>query len=331
MVLKAARREAGEKGVLLAMYSETFIELPAIFDLPRLVRDYCLVLEPSTWGYQDPAFLLYHGADADVFVLAQHRQDFEYLATHGHHLVPVRLGAGDWVNPDAFQPRPGAGFEYDVAMVSAWDPVKRHSVLFDALAAIRSRRGRVLSVALVGYPMRWRRDHIERLLDRCGVSAQCTIYESVPPAQVADIVSRSRVSLLLSRREGANRAIYESLFCNTPVLVPRDHLGVNLEVVNAATGRLFSDSELPEALLSVIDGREAFRPREWALAHTGWEVSTAHLNAALKEAATRRGEPWTEDIAGRKSEPNLRYARAGAHREFETAYLALEEYLRPAE
>ena len=53
------------------------------------------------------------------------------------------------------------GFDFDLVMVSAWDPVKRHHALFEALRRLRDRHGRVLRAALVGYPMRWRSERIE--------------------------------------------------------------------------------------------------------------------------------------------------------------------------
>ncbi len=328
MALKSPDPSKGEKGVLLAMYSPTFPELVAVFDHARLFDRYRLVLEPSTWGYQDPALLLYLGAEAEVVVLAQRREDYEYLLAHGRNLKPLRLGAGDWIDPGQFRPAPREGFDFDLVMVSAWDPVKRHHALFEALRRLRDRHGRVLRAALVGYPMRWRRERIEAMMRRWGVAEQCTLFELVPPSRVAEIVSRSAVSLLLSHREGANRAIYESLFCDTPVLVPRHHIGVNLDHVNADTGLLFDDDALAPALLAAIDGRGSFRPRAWALANTGWANSTRRLNSFLREMALGRGEPWTRDIAERKNAPNLRYVRPGAYREFEAAHLGLEEYLR---
>ena len=331
MLLKAADPSTGERGVLLVMYSHGLRELPAVFDLAGLASRYRIVIEPSWWGYQDAGFLLYHGSDLDGVVLAQRREDFDYIRDHGRNLIPVRLGAGDWADPDLFRPREDGERPHDVVMVAAWDPFKRHAVLFEALAAIRRRHGRRLRTALVGYPLGWDRARIEALAERHGVLEDCSFFESVPPEVVASVVGGARAFVLLSRREGANRALYESLFCDTPVLVPRGHRGVNLDHVNAATGLLFDDPDLPQAILTVVDGAERFSPRQWALAHTGWERSTHALNDALREPALRRGEPWTRDIVGRRNAPNLRYASAGLYREFEAEYAALAGWLRPVD
>ncbi len=330
MVLKAADPSTGERGVLLVMYTHGLRELPAVFDLAALAGHYRIVIEPSWWGYQDAGLLLYHGSDLDGIVLAQRGEDYDYIRDHGYNLRPLRLGAGDWVDPVLFRPREDGERPHDLVMVAAWDPFKRHAVLFEALAAIRRRHGRRLRIALVGYPLGWDRARIEALAGRHGVLEDCTLFESVPPEVVASVVGGARAFVLLSRREGANRALYESLFCNTPVLVPSGHRGVNLDHVNAATGLLFEERDLAQAILAVVEGGQRFHPREWALAHTGWERSTHTLNDALRELALRWREPWTRDIAGRRNAPNLRYARAGLYREFETEYTALSRWLRPA-
>ena len=70
IVLKAHDEASGEKGVLYLMYGESIRQFPALFDLRRLASKYMIVLEPSWWGYEDAAFLLYLGSDLDVVVLA---------------------------------------------------------------------------------------------------------------------------------------------------------------------------------------------------------------------------------------------------------------------
>jgi glycosyltransferase involved in cell wall biosynthesis len=213
-------------------------------------------------------------------------------------------------------------------MVSAWGPVKRHEELFRTLAKLRAH-GRTLRVALIGYPSTWTREHIEGLLRKHGVEECCTIYEAIPHEEVARIVADSRAYVLLSRREGANRALYEALFCDTPAIVYSGHRGVNIDHITDEVGVLFEDGKLDDAVLRILDGPQTFRPRAWALANTGWENSTRTLNQALRGMAARQGEPWTRDIAPKKMAPNLRYAIPGLHREFAGEYERLGAYLLP--
>jgi glycosyltransferase involved in cell wall biosynthesis len=56
---------------------------------------------------------------------------------------------------------------------------------------------------------------------KCGVQEQCRIFERVPPTEVAKIVASSKVAVMLSRAEGTNKAAFEALFCNTPLIVYR--------------------------------------------------------------------------------------------------------------
>ncbi|MGH7551562.1 MAG: glycosyltransferase, partial [Longimicrobiales bacterium] len=320
----------GERGVVLVKYSDAIVQVAAMFSLADLASKYAIVLEPSSWGYQDVRFLLYVGDDMDVVVLSPCRPDLEFIQSLRSNLVPIRLGAGDWVDPEAFRPSQTSTRTFDVVMVAGWSPVKRHALLFQTLAKLKKDFNRRLRVALVGYPQGWTRTTIEKLRDRYGITAEdCTLFDGIPHGAVARIVADSRVSVLLSRREGASKALYESLFCGTPVIVPRGHRGVNLDHITAEVGVLVDDSELPATILQMLDGPATFRPREWALANTGWVHSTRRLNETLRDLACRRGLPWTRDIVGKKNAPNLRYAEAWAYPRFEADYERLREYLLP--
>jgi glycosyltransferase involved in cell wall biosynthesis len=177
--------------------------------------------------------------------------------------------------------------------------------------------------------MGWGRGQVEGLLRRYGLEGDCHIYERIPHEEVARVVADSKVSLLLSRQEGANRGIYEGMFCGTPVIVYKRQCGVNLDHVNARTGLLAEDEELADAILHVLEHPEEFDPREWALEHVGYANATRTINAALREMAARRGLPWTRDIVAKKSAPNLRYAEPGVYKNFDAEYESLREFLLP--
>lgn len=299
ILLKEPGPAPGEQGVLLITYHHGIAYFPMVYDLSRLAGRYVVVLEPSTWGYMDARFLPYLGSDLDVVVEAQSRPDFEWVRDLGTNLVPSRLGAGDWADPALFAPASGGPRAYDVCMVSAWDPLKRHALLLDVLARLK-RRGRPLKVALVGYRLDWTQEHVERLARRRGVRDLLTFFDRIPHAEVARLLADARVSVLLSRREGANRAIYESWFCDTPTIVYRHHRGVNLEhAADPRLGLLADERELEAALLEALGQPERFSPRERALATTGCHVATARLEQELRALAGRRGRPFTRGLAVR--------------------------------
>jgi glycosyltransferase involved in cell wall biosynthesis len=314
----------------MLMYSEAVLSLAAMYDLGALASRYMFVLEPSSWGYQDVRFLFYLGSDLDVLIQSPRRADFEFVESLQTNLVPVAVGAGEWVDPDVFHPRAnGREADYDVVMVSAWDPLKRHEVFFRAAARRKQNGERALRFALIGYQMGWTREPIEKLLRQYDLERDCDLYEMIPHAQVARIVAASKVSLLLSHREGANRAIYESMFCDTPIVVYRHQCGVNLDHVNARTGLLADDDELGTAINYVLEHPEEFDPRQWALENAGYRNATNAINAALRQMSERRGLAWTKDIVAKKSAPELRYAEAGRYQEFAAEYESLQKYLLP--
>jgi glycosyltransferase involved in cell wall biosynthesis len=327
IVLKPRNDEIGEKGVLLVKYGEAIESFAALYDVERLVRHYVIVLEPSWWGYQDSLFFLFAGADADVIVQAQAPGDFAFVEQYGMSLVPIRVGAGDWVDPAFFAPASGPRV-FDVVMVSSWNPFKRHRDLFDALEELRTRHGRRLKTALIGYPSGLTTQDMKTEIHRRGLSDQCEVFDRIPPSRVADIVAKSRLYVLLSRREGANKAMYEAMFCDTPVLAPADHKGINLHHLNEETGLVFERGRLAETILAALSRSEAYAPRAWALRNTGYRNATRLLNELLERMARKKGQPWTRPIVPKKNQPNLMYVSEADRLEMNPEYERLAEYLR---
>jgi glycosyltransferase involved in cell wall biosynthesis len=305
VVLKAPGDSPSEKGVLYLQYTESIAAFAALFDVATLARRYRLVLEPSTWGYQDESFLLLAGRELDVLVQAQDEIDFRYIESLGCNLTPLRLGAGDWVDPDTFREDAGSAKECDFVMVASWSPMKRHRLLFESLAAARLSDARV---ALIGYPWDGRTGaDIGRLAAHCGLR-HVSIFERVSPEIVAQTLRRSRVGVMLSLREGANRGLYECLFSNVPIVLTRENRGVNQSHINARTGCLASDAELPAKLRSTLECAAGFHPRPWALQHTGRHNAYVALSAALESIAAARGESFSRPIARIRSAPYAVYA-----------------------
>lgn len=319
----------GEKGVILVMYHEGIEALAAMFDLGQLARRWQFVLETSNWGAQDGRFLPWIGEDVEAVVMAPRGDDFAFFERLATNLAPLRVGSGEWVDPSVFVPKPaGEPFLHDVAMVASWDALKRHATLFDAVARARAA-GRRLSMLLIGVPGGLTRASIEAMAAERGLADALTVRERIPHAEVARLVARSRVSVLLSRQEGSNRAVYESLFVGTPVVVYAAHKGIDLGHVNARTGLLADDEKLDGALLAVIDGRDRFDPAAYAREELGYANATRKVNDGLRRLALARGRAWTRDIVAKRNAPNLRYVEPGAYARFATDYESLAPALLP--
>ncbi|MGE0192619.1 MAG: glycosyltransferase [Planctomycetota bacterium] len=325
LVLKRHDPATGEPGVLYVTYNHGIEWLPRLYDLAKLAGKYVIVLEPSTWGYMDPAFLPYLGSDLDVIVQAQNEHDFAFIEGLRSNLHPVRLGAGDWVNPALFQPTPRADRAYDVVAVGAWDRLKRHDVIFRAVARLR-REGRRVRLLLVGYDMGWTKAHVEKLARRHGLVEDVDWLDRVPYGEVARAVADSRVGVLMSRREGANRGIYECWMADTPTVVYRHHRGVNLEQITPQNGLLAEDDALAPALARVLDHPEGFPARAWAEAHTGCHVATKKLEGAIADLVRQRGQPWTRGLV---THAYAGYLSDGDREAMGEEYTALAAAFRP--
>ena len=325
MILKAPDSHSGERGVIMLKFNGAFEQFAAAFDIRRLLRSYRIVLEPSYTRNFLASLFLYVGSDVDILVQARHDDDFEFYSSLNLNIVPLRLGASDWVDTDRFAPRSTASpKEFDAVMVSAWAGFKRHHVLFQALRRLHPRR---LKVALVGYPLDRTADDIRSMMREYGVAEQCTLFESLPPDDVVDVLNRSKSYVLLSAQEGTNKALTEALFCDVPAIVYRHHVGCDLKTINSQTGILADDKELAEALVWISERYRDFQPRQWALAHTGFRYATGVLSDHLRALAERRRESWTRDIAPKINCPLLRYKNASDREALTPAYDDLRPYL----
>ncbi len=329
MILKSPDDATREKGVIHVKYHEGIEALAAVFDLEALAKRWQFVLETSNWGAEDGRFLPWIGADVSAIIMAPRAQDFAFFERLGTNLVPIRMGSGEWVDPAVFVPKPAdEPFLYDVIMVAMWHPLKRHQTLFDAVAAIRAK-GRRLSVGLIGSPAVWTRVTVASMADKHGIAEQITFHEKIPHQEVARLVARSRVSVLLSKQEGSNRAVYESFFVGTPAVVYVDHKGIDLTHVNARTGRLAADPDLADVLVAVIDGRDRFDPAAYAREEFGYVNASRKVNEALKRLALAEDRPWTRDIVGKRNAPNLCYIEPGTYARFAKDYEGLAAALLP--
>ncbi|HEY7497060.1 MAG TPA: glycosyltransferase [Vicinamibacterales bacterium] len=316
IVLKRATAE--EKGVILLKYVRTFNAVASMFDLPRLMKRYTFVLEPCWAGYCDPSLLMYIAPGNPVLVQCFTEEDYRFVAETGGPLVPIRLGPADWVDADLFKPA-AEKKSYDLVMVANWAPHKRHAQLFRALHEIRDRQVRVL---LIGFAWANRTAaDVRREAERFGPPGMhLDIIENLPPTEVAAHVSQSKVFVFLSRKEGDNKALVEAMFAGVPAIVYDKTIGGARSRINASTGVLASDAELPAKIVDMIDHYDRFTPREWVLEHTGSANATRILNDALARAVTSAGGRYTEGIVEKTNSPNLAYKDPSCRARFRADY-----------
>ncbi len=326
IILKAPNLKTGERGVFLLKYNYPFEAFATLYDMSKVLTDYRVVMEPS-WSFNYlPSLFLYIGSEVEGVIQSQHDEDYEFFTRCHPCLTPLRLCASDWVDSDLFVPKNGPR-RYDVVMVASWLSIKRHVDLFRALAKLRSRK---LRTALIGYPMDLTLDDIRRSMRKFGVEDQCETFESIRPERVAEIVADSKVAILFSKQEGNPKAPYEALFCDTPIILHRQNLGLRRSTINGQTGLWADETDLADAISCIISNPSDFRPRKWALAHSGYRRATQQINDALREMALARGEPWTRDIVPKTNRPNLRYLNEADRAAMQPSHEQIKRYLRAA-
>lgn len=305
LVLKAPLEN--EKGVLVLEYTEKFDLFVALFDFQRITRDYYIVLEPCWAGYCDPSILMFLSNHPSIIVECPEESDYDFISSLKSNLIPIKLGSSDWIDADLFMPRQAEKKkEFDLVMVANWGRHKNHRYLFRALSRLKHR---TISVLLVGMDWAGRTEHDIRTemaqYDLRHVHME--IKKGIPAREVAECLENSKVFLLLSEKEGSNRAIVEALFCDVPAILYENFIGGAKGKINEQTGVLSSFEDLHEKIDYMLDKYWQCSPRAWALKHTGSKNATRQLNNELKAIAEAKGEKWTVDIVEKVNNPNFSY------------------------
>jgi hypothetical protein len=327
LVVKTAR--PGERGVIIMDYSFVFPLLAGLFDLPAIADRYTLVLEPSWAGSCTPEILLYSRLPHTVFLETTEPRDRDLLATLETNLTVVPIAANWWVDP-RLAPTPRGERDIDVILVAAWADIKRHWRVFRTLSQLRAR-GHHLKVALVGYQYDRTRADIAALAEHFGIQDQVEMFERISQEEVSQLLVRSKIHVLWSRRECANRAMIEAMLADVPIIA-REGLtfGFRYPYINDRTGRFVSEHDLGDAILHMIRTRDQYAPREWILGNMTAEKATAILEQHLQTQAVAAGERWTEGLVVKTSTLDTqRYWNPDDRGRFAADYAFIESTLRP--
>lgn len=284
-----------EKGVVFFSFEECWLKLLRHSDVTRFAERYTVVVAP-TWSppHHIVNFVFPKAFPGPVFSLISNYKDLDIFPRFAPNYVLVPLFASSWVNPDYYKPRPTSDRDIDLIMVANFGIYKRHFALFKALRRMPAN----LRVLLIGQEHTGR--SVQTLRDEArlyGVEDRIEIRCNPSNEELADCMARSRVSTILSRREGSCVVVVESMFAGTPVgLLENAEIG-SKAFINEHTGRLLRERYLAEDLTDFIQNASRYDPRPWAEANLSCQRSTAILNDKLKEHALANGQEWTQDIA----------------------------------
>lgn len=307
-----------EKGVLFVSFEEEWTRLIHHCDLAAFAERYELIVSP-TWSpphcLATTAFA--HAWPGPLFSLISNVRDLEILPRLAPNYVPLPLFASSWVNPEFYHPLSRKERDMDIVVLANFGKYKRHLALFRALRSL-SLRPRVL---LMGQEQSGRTaDTLRTEADAYGVGDCLTIVTNASNEEVARGLCRSRVSLILSRREGSCVAVAESLFADTPVgLLCGAEVG-SAAFLHAKTGRFLDERCLAADLAAFLAESDRYAPRAWAEQHISCFRSSVRLNDLLKQHLLALGQEWTCDLAPLCWRPDPRLAVAEDRARMEMAY-----------
>lgn len=324
-----APHQGKHKGVIVIAYSYYFLIFLKTFDFSKIEKHYHIVLEPSWNGLCDQAILSFSYLQNPVFVMAYEERDFKFLQDLNTNIVPLKLSANWWIDPETFNHGvTPENRDIDIIMIAAWAKFKRHEMFFKTLKTLKSRN-KHYKVTLVGYPNDLTQDDIKALARKYDVLDMLTFYEWIPVTDVAKLVGRAKVNIIWSRFEGLNRAIIEGMFCDTPCILRQGfNFGMQYPYINEQTGRYADESNLHQTLEFIIENSQAFAPRDYILNNHNCHIATQQLALAIK----KHDENFiVESLLPKTSELNgMKYLNEEDHEKMSKDYIYLAQHIKAA-
>ncbi len=314
-----------QKGVLLAKFTDTLGYLYRNYRINSLLERFYLVLEPSWSGYAQPPILVWLNFKAPIIVQASETRDRSFLEHLNSNLNPIDIGASDWVDHRVFHPLSGYAKDFDAVLVGDAGLAKRIHVFLRAAAHLKGENFRCAVVIGAWGTHRLR---ITSLITYFGLEETVTAYEAMPQSELNVLLNRSKVNVLLSLKEGSNRALFEGFFAGVPGLLLRENVGVNKAYVNEHTGMLIDESELADTLLYMKRHWHRFEPRAWAMRNISFERTTRYLERTVSDLAAREGRRFSGPLYEKVNVPEATYPDDPNDRRRRTL---LERHLEPFE
>lgn len=279
--------DIAQKGILIITFTKVASYYYRHVDIERLTRYFHVVLEPSWSGYMDADILFWTTRTREpVFVQSSEIRDRVALECLCSNLVPISIGASDWVDYRNFAPTQREKI-YDSIYVANTSPVKRIHIYLRAIAKIVREYDPRYKGVLVCAAWGGKAAEIQGLIEHYGVVANCDLKLSLTQAELSELLTTCKVNVLLSLKEGSNRSLFESMFCNLPVIALADNIGVNKSYINEYTGALIYEDRLSEVLVHMASAWKNYQPRRWAVQNIAPEATTAKLLAVIQ---ARTGE-----------------------------------------
>lgn len=269
------------KGVMVITFTRTSTYFLNQDWFARLDQLFVFVLEPSWAGYADPEILAFLSRSSQCLVEATEIKDRVFLNTLYPNNIALSFGASNWIDPNKFKPTDATKI-YDSIYVANLNPVKRIYRYVDAVKNIVMNYDKSFKACLVCVSWGGQKGFIEKYIDQTGMSNNIVLFGGLEQRVLIEKLNESKVNILLTYKEGSNRALFESLFVNIPVICLSENIGVNKSYINEFTGLLIPDSYLEEALVEMKSNWNKYSPRNWAIQNITPLTTTAMLSQVLQ-------------------------------------------------
>ncbi|WP_196799744.1 glycosyltransferase [Thioalkalivibrio sulfidiphilus] len=299
--------ELVEKGVIIIKFSETCGALYQLLDVHLLAKYFRIVLEPSWVGYSLPEILVWSRlGDEKVILLTPYQDDFDFISGLESNLVPITLGPADWVDPNTFKRIEMSEKKYDCIYVANFDPMKRVDRYLRAVVRA-SKKNKHFRACLVCAGHGTARSEILEVVKWAKSKANVDFFEGMQQSELNKLVNQSKVNVLVSLREGANKGLAEGLWADVPALLIKECACGNQRHINDATGKLVADNELERELLWFSDHYGSFKPRSWVDENIDPRISAATLNAHVQRFDKAESIVNKRNIVPKVNKPELAY------------------------
>lgn len=262
-----------------------------------------LVLNPSWSGYAQPPIIAWLRYRQPILVQASEVGDRRLLENVGGNLIPLSIGASDWVDHRIFRPLPDCDKDFDAVLAGNPNFTKRMHAYLRAISRIDDP---YYNCALVMGKL-GEHQKILSLIKHYGVDDRVTVFERMSQEELNVVLNRSKVNLLISLREDSNRALFEGFFAGKRALLLRENVGVNKEYINEHTARLIDERALPDELVCMKGIWDRYQPRQWALDHISVTRSTERIAARLREIAAGEGLGFSDSLYEKVNVPEVQY------------------------
>ncbi|WP_280229810.1 glycosyltransferase family 4 protein [Nocardia cyriacigeorgica] len=217
-------------------------------------------------------------------------EELTTLGVDGSRIAVVRNGA----EPVPIDAPTGAAetrtAEPRVVVLSRLVP---HKQIEDALAAVARLRGRIPGVQLDVIGDGWWADNLKSVAAQLGIADAVTFHGHVDERRKHELLARSWVHVMPSRKEGWGLAVIEAAQHGVPTVGYRSSRGLTDSIVDGVTGVLVDDVDqlaesvaglLADAAARTIMGEKArSRAREFS-----WESTASGVYQVLAAAADGR-------------------------------------------